>query len=380
MRLQEQINQPDVAAFATELHRQHFAKRDFIADVRDFRLSTDQGGSLATVRGVLSEATGEATQFAVTDHAHGQIAGYCDIPKAYYDRMLAQQHALLDDSVYTWLHAKGGNRRTVRTLDGKVRAFLSDRYRRIDNYDLANVILPELQSLGAVFKDVEVTEKRMYIKVAFENSEHVFDNPVNREVGDRMFLGLTIRNSEVGCGKVEVLPMSLILSCKNGATHNELGASRRHVGSRIELGDDDAAVELYSNEALEADDRALMLKVRDTVRATASNVVFDKIIGQMRESMGLQISTAPSLAVQELGKTVGLQSSEEEGILQHLILGGTLTQWGMVNAITRFAQDVPDYDRRDSLEEIGGDVLAMAQREFGKIATASEPRRRRGNR
>ena len=35
----------------------------------------------------------------------------------------------------------------VRTLDGQVRAVLSDRYRRLDNYDLAENVLPILQQL-----------------------------------------------------------------------------------------------------------------------------------------------------------------------------------------------------------------------------------------
>jgi hypothetical protein len=33
----------------------------------------------------------------------------------------------------------------LRTLDGQVRAVLSDRYRRLDNFDLAESVLPILQ-------------------------------------------------------------------------------------------------------------------------------------------------------------------------------------------------------------------------------------------
>ena len=35
----------------------------------------------------------------------------------------------------------------VRTLDGNARAFLSDRYRRLDNYDLLAHVLPMLREL-----------------------------------------------------------------------------------------------------------------------------------------------------------------------------------------------------------------------------------------
>ena len=49
----------------------------------------------------------------------------------------------------------------IRTLDGQVRAVLSDRYRRLGNFDLAENVLPILQRLdGARFESVELTTRR----------------------------------------------------------------------------------------------------------------------------------------------------------------------------------------------------------------------------
>jgi hypothetical protein len=61
----------------------------------------------------------------------------------------------------------------VRTLDGKMRAFLSDRYRRLDNYDLAEAVLPILVEMGEGIRIVstELTDSRMYIKVINERLE-----------------------------------------------------------------------------------------------------------------------------------------------------------------------------------------------------------------
>ena len=44
-----------------------------------------------------------------------------------------------------WLEREEGERQLLRTLDGKVRAVLSERYRRLDNYDLLEHVLPTLQ-------------------------------------------------------------------------------------------------------------------------------------------------------------------------------------------------------------------------------------------
>ena len=79
--------------------------------------------------------------------------------------MRTEQPQLLDRNVNTWLQSDG-DRRMIRTLDGQVRAVLSDRYRRLDNFDLAENVLPILQRLeGARFESVELTETKMYLKV-----------------------------------------------------------------------------------------------------------------------------------------------------------------------------------------------------------------------
>ena len=83
---------------------------------------------------------------AIRDTAHGQLAERVGIPKAYYDRMREHAPALFDTNVNHWLLASDG-RRLVRTLDGHARAILSDRYRMLDNDDLAAVALPVLRPL-----------------------------------------------------------------------------------------------------------------------------------------------------------------------------------------------------------------------------------------
>ena len=51
-------------------------------------------------------------------------------------------------------------------MDGKARAFLSNRYRRIDNPDIARVVLPIIGEMeGARFESCEITDVRMYLKV-----------------------------------------------------------------------------------------------------------------------------------------------------------------------------------------------------------------------
>ena len=47
-----------------------------------------------------------------------------------------------------------------------VRVVLSNRYRRIDNLDIAEIVLPVIQQMeDAYFESCQITDSRMYIKV-----------------------------------------------------------------------------------------------------------------------------------------------------------------------------------------------------------------------
>ena len=107
----------------------------------------------------------------------------------------------------------------LRTLDGSARAYLSNRYRRIDNIDIAGVTLPILGGLPDIrFESCQITESRMYIKAV---------NPrLQAEVspGDIVQAGVIISNSEVGLGSVSIQPLIYRLVCSNGMVVNEAAA------------------------------------------------------------------------------------------------------------------------------------------------------------
>ncbi len=125
--------------------------------------------------------------------------------------MRSQAPELLAANVNEWFHQKP-ERRMLRTLDGSMRAFLSDRYRRLDNYDLASAVLPVLKEMGEGLKIVstELTESKMYIKVINERLE------LEVKQGDVVQAGMVISNSEVGMGSLKVEPLIYRLICTNG--------------------------------------------------------------------------------------------------------------------------------------------------------------------
>ena len=62
----------------------------------------------------------------------------------------------------------------------------------------------------------------------------------------------------------------------------------------------------------------------------------------------------------------------QESILPHLIRGGDISQYGLVNAVTRASQDVECYDRATQLEYVGGDILSLSGNQWKDVSGESK--------
>lgn len=338
---------------AQELERQLQSKKDYVADSR--RLMLRPTGKVDV------EGIGE---FGVTHHAHAQIAGRLKIPKQYYDRMRTEAPALLAQNVNTWFQ-RHPEKRMVRTLDGDVRAFLSHRYRPLDNFDLANVVLPQFADMDMQVQSCEVTESHLYLKVVTEAITATV-------VGDIVQAGLVVSNSEIGCGSLRVEPMLYRLACLNGMISADHSMKKYHTG-RSAWGDADengGAAEFFTDDTRRADDKAFWMKVRDTVRGALNETTFRKMVKSVEVAAGREIDSDPVKVVERVAERYQLPEAEQGGILKHLTKGGDLSQWGLVNAITRYSQDVEGYERATDLERLGGDVIALPAADWERLNVA----------
>jgi len=337
---------------AAELARQRGSKRDFVVDSGAMRLSED-----ASRFSLLhTDDANRNEDFGITGLFHRQLGSTLGIPSKYYDKMQHEQPSLLAENVNVWLSAREG-RHTVRTLDGNARAFLSDRYRRIDNYEIAAATLPIIGEMdGVQIESCGVTENRMYLKAVNKRLE--------AEVvpGDIVQAGIIISNSEVGLGSVSVMPMVMRLVCTNGMVVNDLGQKKYHIGREQEN-----SWELLSDEALVADDQAFMLKLRDIVRGATEAARFETIVSRLRETTGVRITGRVPEVVELAADQFGFNKTESDDILQHLITGGDLSLYGLSNAVTRASQDSESYDRATALESAGWQIATMPRDTWNAI-------------
>ena len=342
--------------FAATILTQSQQKADYLVDTRNLQLETYGSDIYLHMYDNHAEVL-EPLQINQT--AHRQFGTHLKIPAAYYDRMLTTHPELLAHNVNSWFQREP-SKRMLRTMGGTARAFLSNRYRRIDNLEIAQVVLPIIQEMeGAHIESCQITESRMYLKVV--------NTRLEAEVvpGDIVQAGVIISNSEVGLGSVCIQPLVYRLVCSNGMIINDAQTRRNHVGRTNET---DESFQLYSEETLMAEDKAFVLKIQDTVRAAVDEARFSQVIGMMKTAKQAAMNTQDVPGIVRLAsREFHITDDESTGVLQHLIEGNDLTLYGLSNAITRHSQDIENYDRATELESIGYNILSMPQRQWNRI-------------
>ena len=354
------ITGKSISELAAEIERQSRAMQDYIVPSSHMEMTEDL------------ELAFDADAYPVTSIGHETISSRLGIPAKYYDRMRDEAPALLARNVNTWLAQEGEQHvsRMVRTLDGGARAVLSDKYKRLDNYEFLNTVLPVLMDEHKMeVPSSEVTERRLYVQITFPGFDAEFS--VTRggaQVGEVIRAGVILKNSEVGYGAREISFLAYTLACKNGLVlPRSVGSfSTRHVGARLGNG----ATFALSSEAQQADAHAFALATRDAVRQMVSRDALQSLVDSMTAAHGRKITGNVEQSVKALGKSYSLPQGEQDSILRHLIDGGDLSHYGLTNAITRTAEDAGSYDRAIELQEIGGVFLHMPERQLEPILAA----------
>lgn len=354
-----------IVELATELQRQQESKRDFIAPVSKIEMR-------ATDRGDVALVVGDKSSAPVNAIASGQIAEFTGIPKAYYDRMATSEPALLAANVNTWLIKKNGEKRMVRTLDGGVRAFLSDKYRTLENYDLAEAALPSISALGLEIMSCDVTERRLYIKAV---DKRMFqDVPTGRKMGDGSHVffdtvcpAVIFSNSEVGMGRLSIETGVYTKVCTNMAM---IGANfkKTHLGARSEISDD--VYEYLSDRTRKLTDAAIWAQIGDVIKGAFDRAKFELVIAKLTGATEDKIEGDVVEVINRFAKKNTLGDVVRDSVLKQLIEGGDLTRYGLHSAVTRASADVPDYDTATDLERLGGQVIELPRQAWKELQAA----------
>jgi hypothetical protein len=179
--------------------------------------------------------------------------------------------------------------------------------------------------------------------------------------------GGILSNSEVGLGAVRVDGLAWRLTCLNGAKTGDT-FRRAHIGRKAE--DTEA---LWADDTKAADDKTVLLKVRDMVKAVVDETRFRAQVDKLKQlaDPSAKITGTITAAVEVLADKMNLPDAMRPSILTSLAEGGDLTAWGLVNAVTAQAHHATDYDRAVELEGVGGQLINLAPAEWRQVLQAA---------
>ena len=366
-----------LSRFIETIQEQENRKQDFLANTAHLQFRTIAENDSEPTSQLIMEASGglPTTILDCNKVARDQIASKAGIDVRSFERFRTH-YPLEFDALINQVFQREPAQRMIRTyMDsgnrGTARAVVSDKFKTFDNIHLVKAALPQLLDSDAQWKIVngDVTDMRMYLRLKCE-----VITGEGAAVGDLMALGIGLSNSEVGHGSVNIFQMFWTLMCLNGMQTGNNHRSTHITSARAETD----TWGFLTDEAKDADNHALELKVRDLVGGLASRDSFNEVIEKMRLASEDTIAGSPNQAVEALGKVLQLTKKDTRNVLDGLLTtigqagyaGNPVSRATMVNAVTAVANQAQP-DEVDDWQRLGGRVLDLPKSDWQRVAMAA---------
>lgn len=281
-----------------------------------------------------------------SDHALGQLAERASVPGPYlrelskgedWKRELA---AMILTSHYA--NADDG-RMLVRSVNGQLRGWLSDRFRRLDCRPLCDALGQEAQAIGAIPCDGTATETRVAIKL-------IMPEIVEPIPGEFLVYGGEWSNSDYGNGTHSFRAFALRVACLNGMTRENL-LRQVHLGGRLE---ENIA---FSDRTYQLDTEASVSALRDIVRGALGPSGRESLTEKIRAASEKEMSKGQLVsAVKTLPKAQQksiVDAFEFEDVIN---LPSGKTAWRGSNAVSWIARHTENPETRLDLERLAGSL------------------------
>lgn len=304
---------------------------------------------------------------ALHNHAFGQVVENAGMPRKFVDELVEQANgtrwgaALVTHNLKEIFSHRPGQRNLIRSEDGIVKGFLSDKFRRIDSRPLLDTFMGGAAGLGLVPIDGVGLDTRNRVRAVLPK---VFE-PVPNEV---MIFGLEWGNSDFGCGGHMVNLWAMRTWCTNMATaHNVL--RQIHLGKRLS---DDI---VYSDETYRLDTEANRAALADAMKFAIGPEQVNKMLlsvktaaeSEIKSRDGVEKLLKSALSKTELAKVADMFEGPD---VVNLPTGQTT--WRLSNAVSFFAQaESVTQDRKLELQDLAGKLAGLRTAKDAEPANAA---------
>ena len=346
-----------VKEIINELQQESLLKRDFVVPSTALEMVYGQlrlklpalGGNMPSILKSLNITTPESTLYVTTPNelCHEHLSEKLKISKNYYDRMKDGHEMLLGANINYWLDKERNNYllRTFVSSDGGhgiARAFLSNSYKPIDNWDVAITILDVIRKHPTIqLQAADITDRKMYMR--FEDPTIVHNAPELLQkyrggTNDGIVAGFIISNSEVGEGAFSVAPRAIVLACKNGLTRIEEKMRKVHLGGKMDQGQIQ-----WSDRTNQKNLELIQAQAGDAINQWLSKQYLQNLTGWLLDIQSKELEH-PIDCTKNICNELGLTDNRTEQILKYFISDGDISPFGIAQAITAAVQDEDNAD------------------------------------
>jgi hypothetical protein len=363
-----------IADIVTELRRQIDARLDFTIDTSDLAVVVgDDGAPRLAPRGDSGRDFLPREGFPMLDQAFVQVAGRAcsgGIPMRFMRRVW-DEHPQRTADFLTGMMVDEPKRRMVRVLDDRVRAYLGQTYRAIDNYDIAGQALRLAKQHDAMPIEASLTDSHLRLRFVsrriVQELQRVRDDAPSgwfagglgshlsqvaarswgELPGDTAHPALGFRNSETGHGGCDLDGGILLGVCFNLAWVRRM-VHEVHIGEKLD-------VRLFTADTASKHADLVYAKMRDASAAYFTADSFAEIVADVEGTQ--RKAVAPAYATEALIESSdALTDDDMTGLLDYFhAQPGDATVFNLGQAVSRLAQDV-EPARAESLEQLAGEV------------------------
>jgi hypothetical protein len=299
-----------------------------------------------------------AEPMALHENAFRQVAEKAGVPNKYLDDLRSTH---VEEGADPWaqelvaynlneLMAHRNSRHLIRSVEGEVRGFLSDQFRRIDSRPMVDSFMGACMKIGAVPIDGYALDTRVRMRAVLP---YVFE-PMPNEV---MLFGLEWGNSDFGHGGHKVSLFNTRVWCTNTAVLDEV-LRQVHLGKRLE---DNI---LYSQKTYELDNKANASALADIVNNSLSAEKVNGYLDCIRKAVEQKIDEKDVTRIlkAKLGKGDAEKVKDlfDSPDVVNLPPGNSI--YRLSNAVSFFSQgkDISRQKQLD-LQRIAGELIPVTQ-------------------
>lgn len=297
------------------------------------------------------EASFDEDEHPVSDYALQQIAEKAGVPFAYLKEITRSNDSWkveLGCRILNEHFARIPGRVLTRTVAGRIRGVLSDRYRRIDSRPLVEELARACEAFGARPLDGIVTETRCALKVILPKIHEIAP-------GEFVCIGVEWSNSDFGNGTNSIRAFVLRPACLNGAVAENL-LKQVHLGGRLS---EDIEMSARTHRL---DTAASVSALKDVVAGALAPAGVDRILARLRET-NQQSYTSRQLASVVAAQPKATQKAISDAFTSEDVINlppGN-TAWRASNAISWIAKNTQDEEVRLDLERLAGSVISTTR-------------------